>query len=221
MDIVNFTSHIEEKHANDDLENALAQAFSKVFNDHLNDKLNDLVNYGTPHFGSNTVVERFSKQEGLAILRRDDVGGTANDRIMRVILATWLSLPSPRGLNLLQFVLTMLWTDKWLLKPLFHSWQHRDQYPRHLIEPDADNKELRGFWQGQAPSDAFLTSRYNLVLDDSISLYEVRDLVPVVRKLVPANVVLKVIASSENKDLTVEPIRVAMAAKLYQFVNLT
>lgn len=214
MDIVNFTQPIDEKHADDDLEKALAQAFRQVFNDNLNEKLNDLINYGTPHLGSNTVVERFCKQEGLAILRRQD---SNVETIMKVILAEWLSIPSLRGLNFLKFVLNMLWKDQWILKPLFHDFNKRAKYPQYLKEPQ-DNEVINGVYL--RPEGTFLTSRFVLKLSD-VEFNELRTLIPIVRELVPANVVLKVISEKASADFPSQKIGICMYGRFFKVFDLT
>lgn len=79
------------------------------------------------------VVQRWLSvflKDGLVVLRNAE----ASDVLMRIIYATWLSLGSERGLNFLEFVLTMLWADKWKLIRLWHSISKVQAYPRFLSD---------------------------------------------------------------------------------------
>lgn len=203
MDIVSFTPPIEQSYAQEGLETALQDAFIKVFASELQSSMQDLVDYGCPQIGSNTVVERFAKQDGLVALR----GGQASDKTMQIILANWLSLASERGIRFMEFVLTMLWRDQWSITRLWHSISKVNQYPAYLSET--------------AQSGYFLTSRMNLVLEDTIALKEIMELVPTVRRLVPAHIVLNVIAESLNKDFGSTEIGLAVAGKAINVIDLS
>jgi len=67
-DHLNFTQPIDAQFAHDGLETAIATAVKQVFAENLANQIQDLVDYGSPHIGSATVVERFTKQDGLAVL---------------------------------------------------------------------------------------------------------------------------------------------------------
>ena len=87
--------------AYDDTEKVLQRLFINIFTELFKDQIEDIHHYGMPHLGSAKVVERFTKQDGLVVLRRP----TSSDLIMRVIYENWRSLASRRGLAFLEFVL--------------------------------------------------------------------------------------------------------------------
>lgn len=202
MDTLNFTAPFDGRFTQDGLETDLLTAFKAVMANEVQSGLQDLVDYGCPHMGSATVIERFTKQDGLVVLRRTDVA----DSLMQVIYSTWISLGSERGLNFLEFVLTMLWAGKYELIRLWHSIDRIARYPRFL-----SMKEQVGY---------FLTSRINLEISEDVELSEIVELSPSVRKLVPANIVLKVIAKELNRDMGNKQIGVAVATKAYNFYQI-
>ena len=175
MDAINFTLPIDRQHAHDGLERALSRAVAQVMADELQASLQDLVDYGAPHLGSRTVVERFTKLDGLAVLRRP----VTADVLMRVIYANWASLASERGLGFLQFVLQMLWPDQWQVVRLWHPIARANNYPYFLSETENIG--------------SFLTSRINIRLDEAVDISELSEVVPVLRRLVPANIIAKIV----------------------------
>lgn len=200
MDVINFTLPIDRQHAHDGLERALSLAVAQVMADELQASLQDLVDYGAPHLGSRTVVERFTKLDGLAVLRRP----VTADVLMRVIYANWASLASERGLGFLQFVLQMLWPDQWQIARLWHSIPFASQYPRFLNESESANR--------------FLTSRIRIRLDDSVDRFELSELAPVLRRLVPANIVPQVVLDVPTVDMQ---LGAAVVMQSYQVADLT
>lgn len=178
----------------------MAQAMATVLNAELGAALQDLVDYGSPHLGSRTVIERFSKQDGLAVLRRP----VTADVLMRVIYANWSSLASERGLGFLQFVLQMLWPDQWSIGRLWHSIPLAAAYPRFLGEVERE--------------DRFLTSRIRIRLVDSVDRSELSELAPVLRRLVPAHVVPQVVL-----DIPTTPMQLGLAVVMttYQVADFT
>ena len=182
MDILNFALPIERQFAHSGHEQALASAVSQVINEQLGQSLQDLVDYGAPHLGSRTVVERFTKQDGLAVLRRPAMA----DILMRIIYASWSSIASERGLAFLEFVLKMLWPNQWQIVRLWHSIPYYEHYPRFLIEQELDNH--------------FLTSRIRIKLDNQVDRSELSELSPILRRLVPAHIVPQVVI-----DVPTEP----------------
>jgi hypothetical protein len=197
MDAITFTAPIDQQHTGNDLRRALADAIRTVMADSLGTALQDLVDYGTPHMGSRTVVERFSKQDGLAVLRRS----VSNDRLMQVIYANWLSLASERGLGFLQFLLQMLFPDQWQIVRLWHSIPSATGYPRFLTEIER--------------SDRFLTSRIYIRMSDDVNRSELSELAPVLRRLVPANIVPHVVLDAETVDMQLGAVVVAKVYHLY------
>ncbi len=200
MDTINFTLPIDRQHAHDGLERALSRAVAQVMADELQPSLQDLVDYGAPHLGSRTVVERFTKLDGLAVLRRP----VTADVLMRVIYANWASLASERGLGFLQFVLQMLWPDQWQIARLWHSIPFASQYPRFLNETETETR--------------FLTSRIRIRLDNSVDRFELSELAPVLRRLVPANVVPQVVLDVPTVDMQ---LGAAVVMQSYQVADLT
>ena len=201
MDPVNFIYPIDVQHTGNDLRTDLAQAIRTVWADQLSAKMQDLLDYGAPHLGSRTVIERFSKQDGLAVFRRP----VTADVLMRIIYANWSSLASERGLGFLQFVLQTLWPDQWQITRLWHSKSYANQYPRFLFDTTAANR--------------FLTSRIRIVLDPSVPSGELSELAPILRRLVPANIVPQVVGLvAEVEDLTVRPV---LAAQQYVVIDAT
>lgn len=177
-----FALPILASHAYDDLERAMQQAFAKLLDDNArqgNETLSELTQmheYGTPFLGSHTVIERFTKLNGLAVLRREN--GELADRIMAVILAQWLALASERGLAFVQFVLDMLYPKKNKVTQLWHSKSKAHEYPNYLYETNAP--------------DRFLTSRVRIRLDNDVDIKELAELIPVFRRLVPWQIVPEV-----------------------------
>jgi len=201
--IGSFTGPIDNSFSQGELETSLALAFQQVFESTLQVPLQDIVDYGCPHIGSRDVVERFSKKDGLVVLRRDD----ATDRLMQIIFSNWSSMASARGLAFVEFVLTCLWQNHWMLTRLWHDIEKVQQYPRFLSET--------------ASESSFLTSRVNLSLSRDIALKEIIELSPIVRRLIPAHIVLKVIADELNTDLERSELGFAVVGKGYQFFDLS
>lgn len=71
-----FLSPILHSSAANELERAMAGVFVATIQDQMIDQLNDIYSYSVPWQGSRTVVERFTKLNGLAVLRRDDTTET-------------------------------------------------------------------------------------------------------------------------------------------------
>lgn len=197
MDNINFTRPIDEQPNNHaGLETAMARAFKKVFAEVFQDQLQNILDYGAPHIGSPEVIERFSKQDGLVVLRRP----VSSDKLMRVIYANWSSIASERGLGFLEFVMRMLWTDQWQIKRMWHPVSSYQSYPQYIIDEERPNH--------------FLTSRIRITIDETVELSEIVELSPILRRLVPANIVVKVNA----KELDVSgdfPIGVGLVSKTY------
>lgn len=162
----------------------------------------DMYQYGTPFLGSKDVVERFTKLNGLAVLRRNDSG--FSDTLMAIILANWQSLASERGLAFLQFVLNMLYPGQNSIVRLWHSKNHTDQYPNYLYET--------------AAHDRFLTSRIRIKVDSEIDIKEVAELAPVFRRLVPWQVVADIAVNIESQE---QSLGLAAVAECYHVADFT
>ncbi len=197
MDNINFTRPIDEQPNNHvGLETAMARAFKKVFAEVFQDQLQDIYDYGAPHIGRPEVIERFTKQDGLVVLRRP----VSSNTLMRVIYANWTSMASERGLGFLEFVMRMLWTDQWQIKRLWHPVSTFLSYPQFIVDEERP--------------DHFLTSRIRITIDESVDLSEIVELSPILRRLVPANIVVKV--NAKELDVNGEfPIGVGLIGKTY------
>ncbi len=159
--------------------------FTAIVQDLQIDQLNDIHNYGTPWQGSRTVVERFTKLNGLAVLRRDD--GGLSDKLMSVIYANWESIASERGLGFLQFILDMLYPTQNEVIRLWHSKKFASSYPRHVSEA-----------QGQG---RFLTSRVRIKIDAAVNISELSELAPTLSRLVPWQVVPEIAVDIDAEDV--------------------
>lgn len=226
MDSLDFTKPLSVIPNFDETEEAFQFAFNEIFNGNISalsvngkvllingmalvvggaqseiqKSLEDLINYGSPHLGSPAVIERFSKQDGLAALRRPETG----DTLMRVIYTSWASLPSRRGLGFLEFVLNMLWPNLWTINRLFHSVEYAAGYPRFLSYTDDET--------------TFPTSRIRITFDESLPIAEMSELAPVLRRLVPANVVPS-IAIIDDTEFTLPIGEGAVAMASYRVID--
>lgn len=188
-----------------DTETVLAELFATAL-EMISGRVADLRDYGAPVLGSRNVLERMSKHDGLAVLVRSasETDTELTTAIMRAIYASWVGLGSERGLGFLEFVLQMIWPDAWTLRRLWHTIE--GQYPRFLTH-DPYNQD-----------DFFLTSRIQILLDDSIARTELSELAPILRRLVPANIVPSVVI-----DVPVEDIGIGIAVVMtgYQVADLS
>lgn len=188
-----------------DTETVLAELFATAL-EMISERVADLRDYGAPMLGSRNVLERMSKHDGLAVLVRSasETDTELTTAIMRAIYASWIGLGSERGLGFLEFVLQMIWPDAWTLRRLWHTIE--GQYPRFLTH-DPYNQD-----------DFFLTSRIQILLDDSIARTELSELAPVLRRLVPANIVPSVVIDVPVEDMA---IGVAVVMTGYQVADLS
>ncbi|WP_111857839.1 hypothetical protein [Acinetobacter sp. CFCC 10889] len=175
-------------------EAVLKAIFIRIIHELFDNTLNDIHHYGMPHLGGSMVVERFTKQDGLAVIRRPQ----DSDLIMRIIYANWRSMASKRGFTFLEFILTMLWANKWEIMRLYHSYTRREQYPKHVVEIDS--------------SENFLTSRIFVLIDGGVDVNELRQLTPTLQRLVPANIVATV-----GIRMNIKPFDVGVAAVMKSY----
>lgn len=180
---LNLLAPYEQSAAFDVTEKQLQQLFIDVFNEVFADQVSDIHHYGMPHLGSPKVVERFTKQDGLVVLRRP----TSSDLIMRIIYTDWKSLASRRGLAFLEFVLQMLLGNQWKIYRLYHSSLRAEKYPELVTL--------------MKTADSFLTSRIMIDLSQDVDFSEILELAPVLFRLVPANIVPSLSSSVEFSDL--------------------
>lgn len=180
LQATDFTRTVQESHKVNELDEAIAGVFTKLIEEYELESLIDMNSYGTPWLESSPVViERFSKLNGLVILRQDTEGLSTD--IMAMILSAWQGMASGRGLEFLQFVLNMLFPGNNRVLRLWHSKELANSYPVAVSE-----KEMPG---------SFLTSRVRiaLTLDDDNS--DISDIAPVLEKLVPWHIVPEIAVS--------------------------
>jgi len=180
LQAADFTRTVQESHKANELDEAIAGVFTKLIEEYELEGLVDMNSYGAPWLESSPVViERFSKLNGLVILRQDTEGLSTD--IMAMILSAWQGMASGRGLDFLQFVLNMLFPGNNRVLRLWHSKELANSYPVAVSE-----KEMPG---------SFLTSRVRiaLTLDDDNS--DISDIAPVLEKLVPWNIVPEIAVS--------------------------
>lgn len=67
---VNLLTPYSQSHTHDELEEAMQSVFITAFHELYGEAIRDIHHFGMPHLGSPKVVERFSKQDGLVVLRR-------------------------------------------------------------------------------------------------------------------------------------------------------
>ena len=198
-----FIDPIIHSHKVGELEQAMVGVFASVVDEYCLDALNDIFSYSVPWQGSQSVVERFTKLNGLVVLRRDDEG--LSDRLMRIIYANWQALASERGLGFLQFVLDMLYPKQNEIVRLWHSKPLAHKYPSYLTDT--------------ARADRFLTSRIRIKLDAVVNICELSELAPTLSRLVPWQVVPEIavnLPSTENMD-----IKVAVAGEVIAASNFS
>lgn len=197
-----FLSPILHTHANNDLERAMAGIFTGIIQDLQIDQLNDIFDHGAPWQGSRTVVERFTKLNGLAVLRRDDEG--LSDTLMAIIYSNWTAIASERGVSFLQFVLDMLYPNQNEIVRLYHSKARADSYPRYLSESKG--------------RDSFLTSRVRIKMSTDVNVAELSELTPTISRLVPWQVVPEVAVGVKSEDMGLVA---AAAAKQYYVADFS
>ena len=197
LQAADFTRTVQESHKASELDEAIAGVFTKLIEEYELEGLVDMNSYGAPWLESSPVViERFSKLNGLVILRQDAEGLSTD--IMAMILSAWQGMASGRGLEFLQFVLNMLFPGNNRVLRLWHSKELANSYPVAVSE-----KEMPG---------SFLTSRVRiaLTLDDDNS--DISDIAPVLEKLVPWNIVPEIAVSVDFSQ-----VGVAIAAGGYRY----
>lgn len=197
-----FVAPVLTSHKANELERAMVGVFAGVIQDLQIDQLNDIYNYGAPWQGSATVVERFTKLNGLAVLRREDAN--LSDKLMSVIYANWQALASERGLGFLQFVLDMLYPNQNEIIPLWHAKSRASRYPSYVSETQ--------------DADSFLTSRVRIKMSGSVDIAELSELTPTLSRLTPWHVVPEVAVSIETEDTG---LGIAAAGMMYQVANFS
>lgn len=198
-----FTSTVEHSHKANEIDAAVAGVFSKLVEEFELKNLRDMNSYGAPWLQSCPVVlERFSKLNGLVILRQDEDGLSTD--IMGMILSNWQSIASERGLDFLQFVLDMLFPNKNRILRLWHSKELAGAYPLAVSEKRLPN--------------SFLTSRVRIALTLDEGNSNITEIAPILEKLVPWNIVPEIAVSIEFNDVD---LGVAVAGLRYHVAYLS
>ncbi len=196
---LDLLSHYKNSFTYDEDSRQLQSIFVDLFDQIFGEQMSDLHYYGMPHLGSPKVVERFTKQDGLVVLRRP----TSSDLIMRIIYANWKSLASKRGLGFLEFVLQMLIGDQWEIHRLYHSIERADVYPKLAMPYQTAN--------------SFLTSRIMIDLDQDVDIEEILEFAPILFRLVPANIVPTLSSNVGIEDM--EPLHIGIGCIPYMTAN--
>lgn len=161
----------------DDYERELFDLFRTVFRTQLRDSERALNVYGVPHLGSADLIERNVKQDGLALLHRDD------EPALRYLFLAWRTRNPRRGLHFLRTYLQLLYSNGWIAE---QQWQRKDTpYPLGLATP----REIAGDPQ----DDHYLTSRVAVLIgsddEDGTGLPQIA---PALRSVVAAKYVLDI-----------------------------
>lgn len=106
----------------DQLESELKAVFLAVFESMIRPRERALNLYGMAHLGSEELVERNLKVDGLAVIRRDPDS-------MRFLLKTWRARNPKRGLMFLKKYLQTVWPNHWIVDQLWHPIAKLDRYP--------------------------------------------------------------------------------------------
>lgn len=187
LTVSDFTQTVEHSHKANELEQAIAGVFAKLVEEYELDNLKDMDSYGIPWEGGRTVLERFSKLNGLVILRQDEDG--LSDDIMATILSNWQALASARGLAFLKFVLDMLFPENNRILRLWHLKELASSYPLAVSEKQLPN--------------SFLTSRVRIALTLNDANSNITEIAPILEKLVPWHIVPEIAISIEFEDLEI------------------
>lgn len=163
--------------AADDLEAELRDLFIALFADMLESKADEIRLYGTPHLGPDALVQRAVSDDGLALLKPDELEAYK----VRYLFKAFRHRNPERGLHFLRTYLRVLYGDYASAAQL---WQKTaDPYPTTLKTAE----EIT--YTGSSPADYFLTSRVRVDLDTT----QVADtLVRALKSVVAARLVLDV-----------------------------
>ncbi len=162
---------LANSHDADALEAAFKAAFMQVFEELIRDRFNRVNLYGISHRGDQETVERFTKQDGIAIYRANA------DVFLRELYRGWKGRNQRRGLEFLRFYLQMIFPNKWECNQLWHLTL--GTYP-NAVSVD------------ESPGASFLTSRVAVSID-SPSVDEtilLQKITPALRSVLAAKFVL-------------------------------
>lgn len=179
---------VDESHKANELDEAMAGLFIKLIDQYEIKNLIDMNSYGTPWLQScPVVVERFSKLNGLVVLRQD--ADRLSTDIMTMILSAWQGASSARGLAFLQYILDMLFPGNNRILRLWHSKELLDSYPMAVSERQLPN--------------SFLTSRVRIALTLDESNSNITEIAPILEKMVPWHIVPEIAVSKDFEDVKV------------------
>lgn len=172
---VDYWDEIDES----SIENELKQLFIALFQQSLRTTFRRIDHYGYPHLLDGPdfeTVQRFIKLDGLSLLNRE----TNNQIYMLEVFRAWRGQHQRRGLGFLEFYLQMLWPNAWQVKQYWHGVVTANNYPANITDDETSN--------------SFLTSRVAILLDpDKITNpSEVTKMLPSLKRVVPARIVLNV-----------------------------
>lgn len=137
-----------QSHDDNAIEVALKDAFTQAFEAFLRSAERELNLYGAPHLGSLDLMARFIKQDGLALIRK-------NEPSMAYLFRAWRARNRMRGLHFLRTYLQLLWANAWTAEQM---WQDtRAPYPTALVGEAIAAHE---------PTHYFLTSRIHVAIED-------------------------------------------------------
>lgn len=173
------------------IEAELKQLFIALFEQFLRTNFRRIDHFGYPHLldaPDFETVQRFIKLDGLSLLNRE----TNNQPYMREVFRAWRGQHSRRGLGFLEFYLQMLWPNAWQIKQQYHPIATANNYPNNITNDEIAN--------------SFLTSRVAVLIDPSevTDPSEVVKMIPALRRVVPARIVLNVSLGVEVTPFNVE-----------------
>lgn len=170
------------KQSYDETEQELAvkQAFMQLIESSLRSTERKINVYGSPHLGDYELKARFSKQNGFAIINKDDA-------TMHYLFKAWRYRNRMRGLHLLRTYLQLLWANRWTANQM---WQDKNApYPTALVG------------EAGATSNHYLTNRIHVAIDAEVTAAEILKFAPSIRTTLAAKYIIKLfmLRHFENK----------------------
>lgn len=169
---------LANSHEADAIEAAVKSIFMEVFEELLREKFNRVNLYGMAHRADDETVERFSKQDGIAIYRAN------SEAFLRELYRAWRGQNPRRGLEFLKLYLQLIFPNQW---ECHQMWQRTlGTYPYALLEDEL-------------PGASFLTSRVAVSID-SPSISEsilLQKITPALRSVIAAKFVLLIRATNQ------------------------
>lgn len=159
-------------HEADEIEAELKALFISLYETYIRPVEREINTLGTPHLGPMSQVERATKAEGLALVRRS----ASDDDVMRYVFRAWKARNPKRGLHMLRAYLQMLWPNSWTA---YQMWQDKTApYPTALSTTDGGHH--------------YLTSRVHVTVSSASSDgSDVAIVAPALRSVLPARMLLE------------------------------